>query len=386
MCMNNKEVIDDLIKTRKLKKNTARRYTLILNRYSQFNNMTLEELLDEADEEEEQRIRRKKRKIKQRLINFRTHVYDNYMTSTAKSNIDVVLMFYRHHEIEIPMLPKVSTKNKKENPPLKFSDLLTKDIIKKVLDKSKPLIKAIVLFSISSGCANAETMSLTIQDFIEATSNNSSPYHTSNNIYKIIDELIDRDDIVPTFYMKRRKTNKYYYTFCTPEATHAILAYLGNARRKLVPEDKLFRIHPNALHRILSEMNDELGLGKKGTYNRLRTHMFRKFHASNLKKSGMSMDDINSMQGKGKSAVNEPYFFDNPEQLKEVYMRHMDAVTIEWNVRNIDMKSKEYRLLESELIQKNKDFNILQSRVDSIEKILSDNGSLDDLEIIKKYI
>ena len=114
--------------------------------------------------------------------------------------------------------------------------------------------------------------------------------------------------------------------------------------------------------------------------------MFRKFHASNLKKAGMSMDDINSMQGKGKSAVNEPYFFDNPEQLKEVYMKHMHAVTIEWNVRNLDMKSKEYRLLESELIQKNKDFSILQNRVDSIEKILSDNGSIDDLEIIRKYL
>ena len=90
MNMNNQEIIDNFAVTRKLSHNTKRRYKLILNRYSEFNNMTLQELLDEADDEEEQRIRRKKRKIKDRLIKFRTYVYDKYMVATAKSNMDVI--------------------------------------------------------------------------------------------------------------------------------------------------------------------------------------------------------------------------------------------------------------------------------------------------------
>lgn len=385
MNMTNQKIIDELAATRKLSPNTKRRYKLILNRYSEFNNMTLQELLDEADEEEEQRIRRKKRKIKTRLLNFRTEVYNKYMTSTAKSNIDVVLTFYRHYEIEIPQLPKVSTKNTKENPPLRYDDLLTKNILKQVVDQSNPLIRAIVLFSISSGCANAETMSLTIQDFIDATSNETSKYHNSNNIYEVIELLIDRDDLVPTFYLKRRKTNKYYYTFCSPEATHAILSYLASARRKLLPDDKLFKIHPNALLRILSEMNDELGLGKKGTYNRLRTHMFRKFHASNLKKDGMSMEDINAIQGKGKNPINEPYFFDSPEHLKEEYVSHLDAITIHGTVHSLSLKSKEYHLLERELELRNQEYNSLRDRVINIEKTLDETITPEEMEVINKY-
>ena len=144
MNMINQEIIDDFATTRKLSPNTKRRYKRILNRYSKFNNMTLQELLDEADLEEEQRIRRKKRKIKDRLLKFRTLVYDKYMTSTAKSNIDVILTFYRHFEIEIPQLPKVSTKNTIENPPLRYDDLLTKSILRQVVDQSNPLVKAII--------------------------------------------------------------------------------------------------------------------------------------------------------------------------------------------------------------------------------------------------
>lgn len=386
MNMKNQEIIDDFATTRKIKKSTKRRYTRVLNFYSEFNNMTLEELLDEADEEEELRIRRKKRKLKKRLTDFQTYVYDNYMKATAKGYLDVVITFYNHYEIEIPNIPQVNQKNVIDNPPLKYSDLLTKDILKKVLEKSTPLLKAIILFSISSGCANAETMSLTIQSFIDATSNPTSPYHNSNNIYEVIKLLIDRDDVVPTFYMKRRKTNKYYYTFCSPEATHAILVYLSNSKRKLVPEDKLFRMHKNVVGRKLAEINDELGLGKKGTYNRLRTHQFRKFHASNLKKDGMAMDDINSIQGKGKNTINEPYFFDSPDQLREIYMSHLTAITIEWNVHNLDMKSKEYLLLERELTSRNAEYADLQNRVKEIENAISSHMTEDDLNLMDKFI
>ena len=328
--MNNQEIIDNFAVTRKLSHSTKRRYKLILNRYSEFNNMTLQELLDEADDEEEQRIRRKKRKIKDRLIKFRTYVYNKYMVSTAKSNMDVILTFYRHFEIEIPTLPPVSTKNTKENPPLRYDDLLTKKILRQVVDQSTPLVRAIVLFSISSGCANAEVMSLTIQDFIDATSNTTSRYHNSNNIYEVIELLIDRDDLVPTFYLKRRKTNKYYYTFCSPEAVTSICLYLVSSGRKFKGhnEDKLFKINLDYLNEEFGVLNDKLELGEAGGYNRLRSHMLRKFNASHLYDDGMTMDDIDALQGRSKDSTRQAYFKDNPLKLKEKYVEHLGAVTI----------------------------------------------------------
>ena len=386
MYMDNQEIIDEIAIERNIKESTKDKYKIVLNHYSKFCGMTLRELLDEAEDEEEQRIRKKKRKIKRRLIDYRKFLFDNMLISTAKAYLSLVKTFYTHYEIELPILPKLNTLNVNDVEPLKYSDLLTKEIIKQVLYKGKPIMRAIVLFSISSGCANAETMSLTIHDFIEATSNDASPYHNSNDIYEVIDLLMGREDIVPTFYMRRRKTNKYYYTFCSPEATQAILVYLANDRRKLVPEDKLFKIHPISVVRILGEMNDDLGLGKKGTYNRLRTHQFRKFHASNLKKSGMSMEDINSIQGKAKTAVNEAYFFDNPKQLKQIYIDHLDAVTINWNVHQLDMKSEEYRLLESELDKKNKEYDDLKDRIINIENAINNSMTSEELEIIEKYM
>ncbi|WP_295603056.1 site-specific integrase [uncultured Methanobrevibacter sp.] len=383
--MKNQEIIDQMAADRNLRKSTARKYRTALNSYSKFHNMTLQELLDEADKEEEQRIRRKKRKIKQRLIDYRAYIFEEYYLSTAKGYFTSVKTFYNHFEIELPTLPRISEKNANTSDPLKFEDLLTKPILKRVLDNSSAVIRALILFEASSGCALAETMNLTIGDFIEATSNQISPYHNSNDIYEIIDLLIDRTDIVPTFYMVRQKTGKYFYTFCSPEATHAILSYLSVSRRKLVPEDKLFKIHQNAYVRALSNLNSDLGLGKKGTYNRLRTHQLRKFHASNLRKSGMSMDDINAIQGKAKALINRPYFFDNPQQLKEVYIEHLEAVTINWSVNNMDIKSSEYRLLENELKRKNEEFEVLSDTVNQIVDSLNNSMTPEELTLIKKY-
>ena len=98
------------------------------------------------------------------------------------------------------------------------------------------------------------------------------------------------------------------------------------------------------------------------------------------------MDDINSIQGKGKSTINEPYFFDSPEQLKETYMSHLSAITIDWNVHNLDMKSREYHRLEQEFILKDKEYNQLKNRVNEIEKALSDTITDDDRSIMDKYI
>ena len=133
-------------------------------------------------------------------------------------------------------------------------------------------------------------------------------------------------------------------------------------------------------------MNEDLGLGKKGTYNRLRTHMFRKFNASNLRKAGMSMDDVNSIQGKGKNRVNEPYFFDSPEQLKKVYITFMDAVLIDWNMHEFNIKSKEYEMLEEELDKRNAEYDKLKDRVSSLETIITSNINDDEREVISKYI
>ena len=87
-----------------------------------------------------------------------------------------------------------------------------------------PLMKAIILFSCSSGCARTEALSLTIGDYIDALSE-YLPNNRKRDIFDVIDYLNDVNDVVPTFSILRKKTNKYYLTYCSPEAVKDINAF-----------------------------------------------------------------------------------------------------------------------------------------------------------------
>ena len=127
------------------------------------------------------------------------------------------------------------------------------------------------------------------------------------------------EDIIPVFTGRRQKTNKYYITFCTPEATREILNYLILERltkkKELKYEDKLFKIQSHYYTLKFQELNDALHLDKVGSYNRLRGHMLRKFHATKLEQDGMNRALINTLQGKSNNAVDDVYFLQDENTL-----------------------------------------------------------------------
>ena len=313
MNSKDKEIMNGFIKVRNLNKRTIYGYNNAIKLYTNFNNMSLSELLKEAEKDEEKGIRWKNRKIKMRLLNFRVFLQNNYLISTAKVHFQRILTIYRHFEIEIHNLPQINLKNANKLKPIMFEDLPTKEIIKDAINITNPIMQAIILFISSSGCARQETLNITIQDFIDAT----REYHDSDDIYEIITILIKRDDIVPTFKLKRQKTNKFYYTFCSPEAVTYILNYLIISKRKLKNEDKLFKTNLDYLNNYFNEINESLNLGKVRKYNRFRSHMLRKFHASILynHENGLSLEEIDALQGRGKNNTHASYFMENPKKI-----------------------------------------------------------------------
>ena len=376
MNMNDKELLDNFITTRNLKPRTRKGYQYSLKQYTDFHQMTLQELLQEAEDEEEQGIRWKHRRLKTRLITFRNWLQSNYLNNTAKKNFGRVATFYRHYEIEIHSLPPYNERNSNYPEAITYDKLPDKEIIKHALKVTKsPVMRAIILFMSSSGCAMAETLNLTIQSFIEAT----KPYHNTDDIYTALNMMKEREDIVPIFRLRRKKNKKFYYTFCTPEATHEIILYLLSRNKTLTHTDKLFKIHEIHLFNKFSEINDTLNLGTIGKHRRFRSHMLRKFHASNLKNAGMSKDDINHIQGKSRNHTDESYFYDDPKILQEIYISYMGAVTINLDVNSLDIRSPEYVRIEEE----NKD---LRSNLDAIyerlEKLENNKPTWD--EYIKK--
>ena len=377
--MKNQELIKEFQNIRRLTQSSINTYNTVFKMYSEYNEKTLYELLEEAEQEEEQGVRWKHRKLKKRLIEFRGYLYDNYLKNSARTLFSKILTLYRTYEIEIHDLPSISEKNINTPSPITFRELPTIEIIREAIDIANPLMKAVILFMSSSGTARRETLNLTIHDFIDATKD----YHNTEDIVEVLDFLHKRDDIIPLFYIRRQKTGKYYYTCCSPEATSEITNYLLT-REKLDNESPLFKNSYYYMTVKFQEINDTLNLGKVGVYNKFRSHMLRKFHASQLYNNGVSLEIVDALQGRGKDSTHTSYFMEDPQKLKEVYINNMDCVTINLDVNSLDIKSPEYINLENKLESKENEIKEIKDYYDSsIRDILN---RVDNLERDKRSV
>ena len=351
-------------------------YKQAIGKYTTFCEKSMEELIEEAESEEDAGIRWKKRKLKRRLLSFRQYLIDNYSLNTAKSLFQPILVIYKYFEIEVFDLPKINRKSVKVAKPIEFKDLPDKKIIRNALEIANPRMKAIIYFMASSGCARRETLNLTIGDYVDAL----SEYTNKTDIYDILSEIKTTDDIIPTFNVLRQKTNKYYTTYCSPEAVKAINIYLLSREDRLTNDSPLFKIEQIYFNKSFKKINDELGLGNRGIYARFRSHMLRKFHASALYNDGMSIDKVNDLQGKVKNKTDSAYFMTNPEDLKYEYIKHLSAVTINEEVKKLSIKSPEFIQMENE---KNK----LETELDGIKEEMDDIRSMkSDFERLKAQL
>ena len=315
------QIFQTFVKERNLSPGSIKVYQHALQKYVDFNGLSLVELIDEADKEEDQRIRWKLRTLKSRLIDFRNYLIDyGYAKETINTMMKRVTTFYRHYEIEIHHLPRVNIQSTVE---IRIPNV---DDQKVAVECSKPLMKSLLLFLSSSGMSKVDCLKLTVQDFIDST----TEYHHSNDINEVLSILNGRDDVIPTFALTRTKTNKFHYTFCTPEATSSIVNYLYSRTDTLTKDSPLFKVSYHWLTIKFEDLNEQLNLGVTdgNSYAVLRCHTLRKYHATTLRNDGLSIDIINSLQGKAKNKVDAAYYVDTPEKLKEMYINHMNSLYI----------------------------------------------------------
>ena len=368
--MKDEEYIEEYRITRGISKSTAKNLRIILNHYTNFQQANLEELLTEADNEEEERIRWKKRTLKKRLINYQNHLRETMTLNSAKYYLKSVKTFYRHHDIEIHNLPPINPTNSILTEPISYKDLPDKEIIKEAVEIASPLMKAIILTMLSSGMSKVDLLSLQIQSFIDST----YQYHQSTTLAEVIsklEEMQDTVEIIPSWKLRRRKTAKYFITFSTHESTMEILNYLKlrSSKEELTPSDKLFKINSDYLGDKFQEINDALGLQKKGSFNRFRSHMLRKCHSSLLNKDGMDRYLINVLQGKSNGSVDDVYFFEDENRLKEEYIKHMHSLLIFSEVREVTVHSEEFLELKKENEELKKQMLKIQQMQDELNNI-----------------
>jgi len=357
------ELLNEIHMVKNHSKRTKEVYRRAVGKYTEYFSMSMAELLEEAEDEEEQGIRWKKRKLKRRLLEFRQHLIENYTLNTVKTNMSPILSIYKYYEIEILDIPRINKKAVKTAEPITFKDLPDKQVIRQALTVADPIMKAVIYFMASSGCARRETLNLTIGDYIDAL----SEYTQETDIYSIINNWNYDNLVIPTFNVLRQKTGKYYITYCSPEAANAINSYLLSRKDPLTRESQLFKIGDVYLIVKFININNELGLGKVGTYNRFRSHMLRKFHASALYNDGMNRDKVNDLQGKAKNKTDEAYFMTNPDDLKYEYIKHLPAVTINQEVEKLTIKSPEFVQLENHKNKLESEIDVILKRVDTLE-------------------
>lgn len=316
--MMSEELLKRFCSNRNIKYSTLKSYRSAIAKYEFFHDMDMGSLMDEAIVEEDEGISLKNRKIKSRLLDFRSFLLDSGLSiSTVRTYFSRIKTFYRHFEIELPYLNDIKFDEEYLS---SYYDLPARGDIRKVCSISSNAFRALVLFISSSGCAKAETLSLTVGDFVKA----SDDYHDGGSIDDVLNCLIGRRDIVPAFYLKRIKTNKFYYAFCSPEASHHIVKYLIS-RKGLSLDDRLFDFTDSSLIYSFKKVNDKLDMGFVGRYRFFRSHALRKFHASNI---DLSADIVDELQGRGKTRVREAYMKTNPRRLKEIYIGAMHNVMV----------------------------------------------------------
>ena len=322
--MINSSLFKRFCEERNIKESTVNGYAIALSDFERFNSMTIDELIKEAKDDENS-LKLKDRQIKKRLIDYRSDLLKRKLSpNTVRTYFSKVKTFYMHFEIEMPYIPTAKYDKAYQT---NYLDLPTHEHIRQALEISSIDLKSIILFMSSSGTAKAETLSLTVEDFINATSD----YHNGGSIKSVLNTLDKKDNIIPTFYLRRIKTDKYYYTFCSPEAADCIVKYL-KMRDNLKPSDKLFDFTHQSLLNRFQKINDVMGWGFKGKYRFFRSHTLRKFHASNI---ALSAEYVDLLQGRSRSEVHETYIKTNPLRLKQIYESGMGNVMINTRKENV---------------------------------------------------
>ena len=338
---------------------TKRNYMFAMQFFTECVKKTPEELILEAEAEIISGILPRERKIKTYFIKFRKSLQDGGSAPmTVKTHMSGVKSFYITNDIEIPTLPKSSTKAK---PREENNEIPTLEDLRAVLKVCDPLERALLLVGVSSGLSANEIINLKVKDF-----KNGFDDKTNITILKL----------------RRIKTKVDFITFLSPEASQAVQDYLSyrdktikteNKKRiTLLDKQKVFSYNdflfigyyiPNAFLKTKDDKVRKLKTGTfmhiyrnlsekaqknatKGNWNLIRSHNMRKFFNSALLNAGADSFFVEFCMGHTLDSTKAAYFRANSEQLKETYKKYIPFLTVQ-KALNIS-ESPEYQSITKE--------------------------------------
>ena len=337
--------------------NTYKQYQIALQSYTEFHEMTLTELIIEAETDEENIPKVGKRRIKQRLLQYQIHLQEEkqFKPNSTKAYLAKIQKIYKHHDIDLPTMPRIRCTIIED-----YTNIPTHKQIQKAILTSRPKMKAIITFIASSGLRRSDVARLTIQDFINAT----HEYH--QNKYQDLSELLelldtDKQVIVPTWNLTDQKTGTPHITYSSNESTYYIVEYIKDRLKmqKLSPTDTLFGVQPNTITHNFQKINKRLGYGEKEGRAHFHPHALRKYFATTLVSNDVDYLATEFLLGHQLRGSSRAYYFANPERLKNKYCRVMDHLNFTLNVNYVDVNSRE----REELLLMKKQYNEIRNEL-----------------------
>ena len=315
--------------------NTQKNYLQAIKKYEQFHGMKIEELVLEALDEQTRQVPPHLLKVIDRIEDFQNYlINEDLVHGTIHTHISKIKTLYRKNRVVLPYLEPLNPKMTKRNEVIEFKDILTKEELKQALPLMRLPLRARAMAMIQGGLSNEECEHLTLHSFIDEL----RCYHQKENIIDALEWLADETNpVIWITKLVRIKTGKPFYAILGAEAVNTIAsAKLYEVHLGHELSEKLLNTHKSSMNRICSKLNKRLGLGSAGGMYRLRPHALRKFHATYIGGSALSYEEhslisnaeIDEMQGRGKTGVQDTYIKTNPIRQKVLYAKVMNNVSL----------------------------------------------------------
>lgn len=376
---------------------TQKGYFQTVRKYERFHGMSIEELVLEALDEQENHVPMHRLKVIDRIEDFQSYLYEsNLVLGTITNHITKIKSIYTKNRVNLPYIEPLNTHKCKKRDTIEFSDILTKNELKKVLPHMRLPVRARAMAMIQGGLSNEECEHLTTRAFIDEL----YKYHQCDDDLDALEWLADDNNPVIWVTKTRRiKTGKPYYVLIGAEAVNTIasakLYEYDLPSNNHTMSDKLLNVHKSTMNRICSKLNNKFNLGKAGDSYRLRPHMLRKFHATYIRGSALTYEEnvrisnsqIDEMQGRGKTSVQDTYIKSNPLEQKLIYAKVMNNVSLyneyDYKITDDDIiivkvnphkENQKLRKEVRELNQRLKEKERASEKIDELRRELGDDG------------
>ena len=321
-----------------LSSNSIKGYNQSIKKYESFHGTTIEALVDEALDEQSKQVPHHQLSIIDRLEDFQNYLIESNLTvGTIKLHMTLIQTIYRKNRVEIPYIEPVNVKKCRKREYIEYKDILTKDEIRCALTHMKPPAKARAMAILQGGLSNEECEHFTTRSFIDET----RKYHQCDDDMDALKWLADENHpVIWITKMTRIKTGKPYYAILGAEAINVIASakiyesQLPSNNGK-IPE-KLLAMNKGSFTRTCRTVNNKCELGLVAEESKFRSHMLRKFYATYIRGSVLTYEEhsrisnsqIDEMQGRGKTSVQDTYIKSNPLEQKLIYAKVMNNVSL----------------------------------------------------------